>query len=426
MALFLPQADARFSGTLYIAIHLALTAIMLLTWRKAVSMPDAGPEVWRRRLIWMIAAGLAARVILIPVPLLTSNDVERYLWDGAVLLSGYDPYTTTPDSEALASLRKGWPTPREHGAYPTIYPPAALAVFAFSALAGPVLGIWVWKTLLALAGIALTGLCWDLLARRGLLRHAPLILLSPLLVLEGGIGAHLDLLTALAVAGALAAADRGRMGLAGIALGLGACLKLLPILLLGPLVVALCAGRAARLVAGGLGTVAAIYGTALLLGFEPIGNLPVFFEKWRFGAPLYAALAAVLTGPALSAALGAMAMGGIAWAAHLAWRGRRHRGQQDGPLCPPVLNACLITLATALLVSPVVFPWYLCTLMPLIALRPGAMMLAWVGAAPFSYEVLNRWRAEGVWDPAAWPLIVLAAALLAGAAWDSRAGRNRS
>ncbi len=67
-------------------------------------------------------------------------------------------------------------------------------------------------------------------------------------------------------------------------------MKFLPILGLVPAGVALGSGRARRTVASALTALVASYAGVYLIGFRPLGSLIAFFEKWRFGSPLYSAL----------------------------------------------------------------------------------------------------------------------------------------
>ncbi len=70
---------------------------------------------------------------------------------------------------------------------------------------------------------------------------------------------------------------------------------------------------------------------------------------------------------------------------------------------PTVSKAARALRTAPFLLSPVVFPWYLCPLVPLVAMKPSAALLAWVIAAPLTYEVVNSHS----WEPAAWPLVIL-------------------
>ncbi|MGY8902920.1 MAG: hypothetical protein ACKVIH_00010 [Burkholderiales bacterium] len=402
--------DPRWLGSAYLAWHGALTLLMLRAWQLSQHAPLAAQRI-------TLTASALAWLLVLGLPVFTTHDAERYLWDGAVALAGLDPYRLAPDAAPVAALRAIWPTPAEHTAYPTLYPPGALALFALAAAAGPQVGPWVWKLLACTAGFATVLLVRSLLARRGSLQHLPLVALSPLLLLESGVGAHVDAVSALALVAALWCLELGKTRWAGIwgglFLGLGGLLKLAPVLAWLALAAPRGWPRRAQLTLGLLLALAVGYGLALALGLRPVGSLGVFFEKWRFGSPVVSALGYLL---APRAALLASAALALVWLALAAWRAR------SAPL-----SGLQWVLAAPLLFSPVVFPWYLCLLVPLIALQPRAWLLAWVSVVPLSYEVLNRFAGEGVWAPAAWPLLAIAAAWLFGAVvdgWILRGGKH--
>ncbi|MEO0423598.1 MAG: glycosyltransferase 87 family protein [Pseudomonadota bacterium] len=385
-ALWIPGYAGAHSGSAVIALHLALTAWMFYFWRCSLE--------GRLSLPTLIALGVVARLLLIPVAPFTTHDVERYLWDGAVVVAGVDPYVVAPDDAQVAWLRAVWATPEEHAAYPTLYPPLALVGFAVSALAGPAAGIWLWKFLSALASVGVLLLMIPLAAQIGQQRHLPLLAMSPLMLLEAGIGAHVDVWATLAVTAALWAIVTARWRWAGVAIACGAAIKLLPVLLLGPLVSVLSWRQARRVVVAMGLTLGAIYGSALALGFRPLGSLPVFFEKWRFGSPLYDVFAFL----EIDAALPLFAIGLLFLAC---WWARRD-----------LFLGLALALAVPLVVSPVVFPWYLLPLVPLLVLRPTLVGLVWVTLVAVTYEVLDAYNASGVWDPAAWPLWVMGLGVL--------------
>lgn len=389
------------TGIVYIGIHLAMTVAML-------GACAAGDDRTARL---TLVTGLIARVILVAAPMASSNDTERYLWDGAVALAGLDPYSIAPADPQAAALRAIWATPPEHAAYPTLYPPGALAMFAFSALAGPVAGVWLWKALATAAGIATLFVTDRVLKALGLRRHLALVALSPILVLETGIGGHLDVFVALSIAAALLAYCAKRPVLVGVALGLGIIVKLLPGAAL--LVFAIAGGRrdAMRMASAAIAIPVAAYGFAFAIGLRPPGTLPVFFEKWRNGSPLFTLLEATLPTAQMLAVLAALAALMLALAIRLA---------RSRPLI-----AAQIALAMPLLLSPVTFPWYLSALVPVAAAAPSAVVIAWVTAAPLIYEVRDRFVSDGIWMPALWPLGAIGLAWVGGLTLDAVRNRPR-
>jgi len=381
-----------------------------------------------RHLLWV---AILARVILIPLPSYTSNDMGRYLFDGQIVLSGLDPYSVTHEAPALQAQRSVWQPPEEHAKYVTIYPPIALALFATSALWGPDWAPLFWKCLLCLASLGTLWLGYLLLKRVNKLRHLPLLALSPLLILEAGVGTHIDTFSTLAVCAALWAWQNNSARLCGLFIGLGVLLKLTPLLLLGPLFFAFktplsegenhCTKKGwhqhplvngLRMGFSALVTVTSIYLLTILNGFQAIGSLEVFFQKWRFGSPLFSALESLLSAPQLLVFTLVFIGLGLLSLAILSWiQLQRNRENYQSQSFVPLLQW---VLAFPLLISPVVFPWYLMPLIPLLALSPNLWLLAWVCLLPLSYEVLGLFASQHLWMPATWPLIAIASGILIG------------
>jgi hypothetical protein len=172
---------------------------------------------------------LAWRLLLVLGPPLLSDDIYRYVWEGRVQAQGGNPYLYAhrPEAERWEPLRDAVWERVNHNRLAAIYPPL------FQLLARIAVAAWDSVTslkLLALAGelLALAALAVSLRAR-GLPASRLLILAwSPLAILEIAGGGHNDALGLACVAVALAALDRGRLALAGVAVGAGVGVKLLP------------------------------------------------------------------------------------------------------------------------------------------------------------------------------------------------------
>src|SRR5712692_3925501 len=210
LAYFIAASPAGTRGLRYIGLHFALSALMVVVW--AFSGRVAGPA----ERCWTLWAGMAARALLIAVPPFTTHDVIRYLWDGRAALSGIDPYRISP--AAAAALLGSWPIPVDNAHYVTLYPPGAIGLFALCAILGPTLAPWAWKTLVVVTSLITLGFSAAVLRVTSLERHLPLVALSPVLILEAGIGAHLDTVVALFVVVAVFFVQRGRPVAVGIAL----------------------------------------------------------------------------------------------------------------------------------------------------------------------------------------------------------------
>ena len=395
----LPQALPASIGTGYIVLSFAMSALSGLAWRYDIITP--------RGALYLAIIGCLYLMPLLPY---SSNDAQRYLWDGAVFFSGLDPYTTSPNNPLAAGLREIWPTPEEHSDYATLYPPGALILFGVSSLAGPLHGILVWKIIVTFAAIFSLIAAYKLLVFRGLTQHFYLIAFCPLLMFEAGVGAHLDIFSLLGIVLALWALDAEKVILAGIIIGLAATTKFLPAVIAGPLLFLLPPRKALTLFASSAITWLSVYLLMFGLGYKPLGLIPTFFEKWRGGAPFFPILEAgkhwlglpsyiFLTG------LMGLALAGFSLAARLAKRGH-------------AAIAMALCLAVPLLLSPVLFPWYLLVLVPFLALRPSAAIFLAVTLVPLNYVVLNKWLSQEIWDQPTWPATLLAIAIMIGLVFD--------
>ena len=276
---FIPQCLPAHIGTAYIAVFLSMSVFSLWMWLKQhISPPSA------------LVLSFLLCLVLAPLAPYLSNDTQRYIWDGTVFISGFDPYLTAPDDPLVSHLRAIWPTPEEHAQYPTLYPPGALTLFGICAMAGPVFSLWVWKGMITLAVLLSLILTYKLLERKQALKHFYLAGLSPLLIFETQLGGHLDILSVLGVVTALWFIDKDKLITAGIIIGLAATMKFLPAIIVGPFLFYLKPRRALALFIASAATWLSVYLLMFGLGYKPLGLLPTFFEKWRGGAPIYPCL----------------------------------------------------------------------------------------------------------------------------------------
>ena len=148
---------------------------------------------------------LALGGVLLALPPVLSDDLYRYVWDGRVLAAGFDPYAHAPDASALAALRDEAWRHINHAELPTIYPPVAVAAFALLTPVG-VLG----PKLLGLLGLLLLVAAVSRLAPAARVSQAAFgTALNPLLLAEGPLHGHIDVLASACVALALVALPRG-------------------------------------------------------------------------------------------------------------------------------------------------------------------------------------------------------------------------
>ena len=382
-------------GRFYILIHTVKTALMLAAAYTIKSLPR---ESWFLIFIF----GVLARLLLVGVSPFTTHDVDRYLFDGRMVLEGVDPYVAAPDPERFSALYdEGFFVAKEHRSYVTIYPPVALSVFTLCAKAGAVGGFWVWKVLITLASILSLGLIARILRDRKQEHWLVWLAWSPLVLLEVGVGAHVDALSMFGVSILLWGIHRSHLWITSTGLALAILTKLIPLwLMLGAVY-----KRGLRQgFAGAAFMTALVYGLAVLAGYSPIGSLFEFARVWRFGSVLGSLLAVFDMAQHTWIYLFATLFG---------WMILTHRFKKRSP--EMLLG---LILAWGLATSPVLFPWYALSLLPLLTLAPSGILIGWTSALPFTYEVIDAFDLSGVWAPSGWPLIVLVLSTVLGMVMD--------
>lgn len=196
--------DPRAAAAPFVAVTVVWGALV------ALLAPNAGSPGR------VVVAALVVRAPLLLLEPTLSDDVWRYVWEGRVWLAGFNPFLHAPDSPALATLRDAAWANVNHRQVPSIYPPAAQALFV--ALSGG--GVLAWRLASAAADITTA---WLLARSRP--RAGWLWALLPLPALESAVSGHLE---GFGVALLVAAVVTRR----GAWAWLGAMVKLLPGVLL--------------------------------------------------------------------------------------------------------------------------------------------------------------------------------------------------
>lgn len=129
---FARELHAHFAAQLGLWL-LAGGVWLLALWALARATPlPPGSRGERRALLWLWAIALLLRAPALALPVGHSDDVYRYLWDGAVQQAGHSPYAGPPDAAEYAPVRAAHPelpARLNHRELPTIYPPVAQLFF---------------------------------------------------------------------------------------------------------------------------------------------------------------------------------------------------------------------------------------------------------------------------------------------------------
>lgn len=203
---------------------------------------------------WSVAIGLR----LVALPLEPGDDLWRYQWEGTVQNAGFNPYLLAPNDEQLVPVRAQYPDWNRinHRDFSAIYPPGTELTFAALSRGGA--GPLVYKILFALADLGSVVVLLKLIGGRERYVAAAWYAWNPLVVYSFAGAAHFDSLMILPMLAGIWCFVRGRdetepaqswtfAALGAVLLGAAISIKLIPLLLLPVCVFAL--GRRAWLLA---------------------------------------------------------------------------------------------------------------------------------------------------------------------------------
>jgi hypothetical protein len=302
--------------------------------------------------------------------LIYDHDIWRYLWDGHISAAGHDPYAVTPaeweerylagDEQAEALFaQEPWEDIHafvDYRSYTTVYPPLAQGFFRLSHWLSPG-SVLVMKLLIALMDIAVCVVLAAILRAMG--KPLSLVLIyawNPLVIKEYAGSGHLDPLMLMFLAGAFYLVVSHRKRWALICFGLAVSAKLTPAVL-APFFMRRASWKiwpfAALPVLAGY----VFYMDSLV---QMAAGLGAFARDWQFNTGPWAVFrwfSESLGLPRQTASL----LSAFCLLTVLAWWVRKDRGDHDH-----LLRGSFFVLATLLLTSPAVMPWYL----------PWALLLA--------------------------------------------------
>lgn len=185
----------------FVGIYCATAALVALVVPRLIRASAAREGT--SLLYFIIAAGLLMRLLQFGAVPVLEDDYNRYLWDGAVTVSGHNPYRVSPQATAedegtpadLMTLRDQAGPVFEGINYPeyrTIYPPVAQAAFALSHLVAP-FSLDGWRATLLVLELAALGVLIAILKRFGRSPlWAALYWWNPVVIKELANSAHME------------------------------------------------------------------------------------------------------------------------------------------------------------------------------------------------------------------------------------------
>ena len=377
-------------------LTLACIAYLLAIWQLFST-----PRFPQRVVVIGLVLFALSQLAFLRLPPGTNDDIHRYVWDGRLQRLGFNPYLVVPGDPAVRSLHTAETRNLNNPDLPSPYPAGAQLFFrAVTAIRESVFAL---KVAFAVCAFGIPVVLLDLLRNSG--RGAHLILAyawNPLLAIEVAGSGHIDILGALLLAISVATLTRRWRAIATLTLGLAVAVKFLPIVLL-PLYWKRIRLRDAALAAGVIGL---LYVPFLDHGRIPTGSLGTYVQTFRFNGPLFAALDG-LASPQLLAGLAVL----VGFVTSIWLRGDREQSSPEIFAWP---------MAASLLCSPVVFPWYLLWLLPLLTSVSTLLIIFWTVTIITTYVMWHLSVVRGAWGALpAWVMIVeyggvaLAAAVIA-------------
>ncbi len=358
--------------------HIIRLTVAGVAYCIAIAMLCAGRSPDRRLLGLCLALGLVARAPLVLNPPGTSDDGHRYVWDARLQRAGLNPYLVRPDDPAFDQYHTPQTRLMNNRDVPSPYPPGAQYFFrAVTWLDESVIAI---KAALVLAEAATVVALWVWLRGRSIDPAWTLVYAwHPIVIFETASAGHLDALGTMLLVAAVAALSRGRP-LAGVLAAAGSVsIKFLPIVL-AP---ALFRHVGWRHAAAGTVFLAVLYLPFVEEWRIPPGSLGVFVDRFRFNQLAFDGVERV-TGPRIAAAAAVVA--GLLTAVLV-----RPSARTGG------VARWAWPMAVSLLLSPVVYPWYLIWLVPFAIGQAALPLLVWSLAVGSTYGVWELARNGQRW-----------------------------
>ncbi len=334
-----------------------------------------------------------------------SSDVFRYLWEGEVTRAGFNPYLLAPDSELLRGVREGVPAiwaSVDHKAIPAIYPPAAQLIFRV--IPGEVLCFQIFAVVgdLLLHAMLLFALCRSGQPSGRIIWYSWL----PLILLELVRSPHLEALGVPCMVLGLLCFNFARryVFLWSAVFSVAVMMKYVALIPFG-----YCAlfhlQRTPRLRTV-LEMAIPVFIVALLCsypfrdaGIHIFSALQTYASHWRFNGLIFRALEVFFESMGIHAPA-ALAKGTALLICVLAFFHLLLRGKEP-------IEATMRLILISLLLAPVLYPWYLLWVLPLVVLSPasrwGRYVLCLSCTVLLSYEVL---RHPDSWE-LSWGLLLL-------------------
>ena len=362
----------------------------------------------RPELVVVLVVAIAVRIVALCAEPLYSDSIPRFLWDGHVLVHGYNPYVSAPHDPAVAHLRGGIHVGIPYSDEGAFSPPLTVLVCGLAAVVAP--GSPLALKLIATAFDLLT--LWPIILLLDTLGRPRILCLiyawNPLVIKEFANSGHLDSVAIFFLMMGLAMALRERRFAASVCWGLSAGAKLFAALMLW---LAWPRVRWRGVLVTGV-VCAAVFLPFMFAGKDAARGLMNFSLGHEFNSGLYWFITRLVsratTDPVAAQKMSRAVLAAIIGLAVYTLDPNDISGRE-------VVRRTGMLIAGLLLISPIVNPWYVCWLVPFLCLVvsptwitfSGLVMLSYVGFAHSSWanearviEYVLLWGmivCEGIW-----------------------------
>ena len=370
-------------------------AIYLLALRKTNLLRN------RWLLIWIFGIGLVARLLMFFTTPILEDDHYRYLWDGGVVASGFNPYKYAPKAfltpsetiipSELKILAKEAGTILQHVNHPelrTIYPPLAQGTFALAHWISP-WSLSAWRVVLLVTDVATLILLSYVLFIFGFpMKGLVVYWWNPLLIKEIYNSGHMDVLLFPFLLATFFFTSRQHYLLGSGVLGIASGIKIWPVLLL-PIVLRPLWCQPRRML---LGLFVFIFTSGIVLfpilytGLGELSGLSAYASYWQMNDALYMAffwgiskVATMSNDPIFTHLLARSVVVCILVVLTFLIIRKDHFNNKE------LAGRFLLLTAMLFFLSPTQFPWYFLWLLPFLALRISFSLLLLSALLPIYY-----------------------------------------
>ncbi len=309
---------------------------------------------------------------------LLSDDIYRYLWEGKILLNGFNPYTFPPNSEALSFLRDNIYINVNHKEFTAIYPPFNLILNALIVKLHYSVTFYKFTLFLFDTAAFFTVIGALHLSKRPL-RESLIYFLNPLTTLEIEWSGHNDIIMLLMMSIGYLFLLKKRDSISSLLFYTLALLSKFVYIIFIPFF----ANSYKKI--NILIIIALLFYIPFIYGKEHIFDSLIMYSKsWEFNSSLFSLLKIFISDNFI-VRKGLLLLYFVMYVY----------------ICLNVksLDRKLLFLTLALiLVSPTVHPWYGLWLLPLLTLSFIKEIFIFTLLLPISYQILERYFASGVWN----------------------------